>query len=90
MSKSSAAGREREGKDGREQATTLCLCVMAALGKPVDFLKISAISLWEGRYRVNVQTGADAASARITHSFFVVVDERGKVVESYPQITRQY
>lgn len=93
MSKSSATDQDqdRASKDRREkQATALCLCVLTALGRPENFFRISAVCVWEDHYRVNVQTGADAASARIAHSFFVAVDERGKVVESNPQIARLY
>ncbi len=73
-----------------QQAMTLCVTVMSGLGRPGNFFRISAVLLWENRYRVNVQTGPDAASARIAHSFFVTADEKGNVVESTPPITRQY
>lgn len=92
MAKSSADPKpEPASKDvGREQATTLCLSVMTALGRPENFFRISAVCLWENHFRVNVQTGDDATSIRIAHSFFVAVDERGKVLESNPPITRLY
>ena len=93
MSKSSATDQDqdRASRDRlQEQATAVCLSVMTALGRPADFFRISAVRVWEDRYRVNVQTGADPASVRVAHSFFVTVDERGKVIESNPQITRLY
>ena len=92
MSKSSAdPDQERVSKDtGKVQADALCLSVLTALGRPVSFFRISAVRLWENYFRVNVQTGADPTSVRVAHSFFVAADERGKVVESNPQITRLY
>jgi len=92
MSKSSAGtGREQVSKEmGQQQAAALCLSVLAALGRPGNFFRISAVQLWEDHFRVNVQTGADAASVRVAHSFFVAADERGKVLASNPPITRLY
>jgi hypothetical protein len=92
MSKSSAdPDQERVSKEtGKEQATALCQAVLTALGRPVNFFRISAVQLWENHFRVNVQTGADPTSVRVAHSFFVLVDERGKVLESKPPIARLY
>jgi hypothetical protein len=63
---------------------------MNALGQPRDLFRLSVVRLWENRYRVNVQTGDDAVSARIAHSFFLAVDADGNVLESIPAITRLY
>jgi len=73
-----------------KNGATVCACVMNALGRPVDLLRVVAIPLWGNRFRVNVQTGENAASVRIAHSFFVAADERGQIVESIPPITRMY
>jgi hypothetical protein len=43
-----------------------------------------------GRYRVNVFVGADAASARVAHSFFVEADGNGKILSSSPAVARLY
>jgi hypothetical protein len=48
------------------------------------------VQLWENHFRVNVQTGADASSVRVAHSFFVAADERGQVLASNPPIARLY
>jgi hypothetical protein len=72
------------------QATAICVSVMHALGRPVDFFRVSVVPLWENRYRVNVQTGSDVPSLRIAHSFFVTADENGNVLESIPPIMRLY
>jgi hypothetical protein len=64
--------------------------VINALGRPADLYKVVALRLWENHYRVNVQTGADAVSARIAYSFFVAADADGNVLASTPEITRLY
>jgi hypothetical protein len=64
--------------------------VLHALGEPGDLLKVQARPLWEGRYRVNVFAGANAACARIAHSYFVVTDGEGNVLQASPAITRCY
>jgi hypothetical protein len=46
--------------------------------------------LWQDHYRVNVFIGADAASAKIAHSYFLVVNSDGNIIASTPKITRQY
>jgi hypothetical protein len=46
--------------------------------------------LWDAYYRVNVLVGPDAASATIPHSYFVVADGDGNVLESSPKVRRQY
>jgi hypothetical protein len=71
-------------------ATAVCRYVMAALGRPTHFLRVTARQVTGDGYRVNVVTGADAASARIAHSFFVTADKEGKVIESTPAIVKRY
>ena len=39
---------------------------------------------------MNILVGADAASARIAHSYFLVASDDGTVVASTPKIERQY
>ena len=72
------------------QAATIAAFVINALGEPPDFRQVIVLRLWENRFRVNVQTGDDAVSARIAHSFFLTADEKGQVLESVPAITRRY
>ncbi len=64
--------------------------VLHALGEPGDLLKVQVAPLWQDNYRVNVYVGADAACARIPHSYFVMVDGDGNVLDSTPKIQRQY
>ena len=73
-----------------DRAKEVCQSVLRLLGRPLDLFRISAVRLWDNQYRVNVQTGADVVSARVSHSFFVLVDEKGNVVESNPSLARVY
>jgi glutathione S-transferase len=82
------AGQEKKRRE--QQADAICASVISALGRPADLFRVSAVQIWKDHYRVNVQTGADAVSTRIAHSFFVATDERGNLIESSPRITRVY
>jgi hypothetical protein len=64
--------------------------VMAVLGRPGDFLRVTVRQVTGDGYRVNVMTGADAASTRIAHSFFVTADKDGNVTASAPTIVKLY
>jgi hypothetical protein len=64
--------------------------VLHALGKPGDLLKVQVRLLWEKSYRVNVFVGADAAGAAVAHSYFVVADGDGNVLDSTPKVERTY
>jgi hypothetical protein len=68
----------------------ICRQVMAALGRPADFLRITARQVSSDNYRVNVLAGADASTARVAHSFFVTADDAGNVTGSSPSIVKQY
>jgi hypothetical protein len=64
--------------------------VILALGQPNDLHRVQVRALWEHRFRVNVLVGADAFSAKIAHSYFVVTDVQGTVLASVPTIVKQY
>jgi hypothetical protein len=64
--------------------------VVRTLGRPGDLQRVQVRRLWDDRYRVNIVVGVDAASARIPHSYFLVVDSAGNIVASNPEITKQY
>jgi hypothetical protein len=63
--------------------------VIKALGHSDHFRTVQVRSLWGQHYRVNVFIGADAASAKIAHSYFVEVDLEGNIIESTPKIDVQ-
>ncbi len=64
--------------------------VMTALGRPTDFLRVTARRVTESTHRVNVIAGTDPTTARIAHSFFVTADDAGNVTGSAPPIVRLY
>jgi len=80
-------GIERSAK---RLANAICLNVIGALGRPIDFLRITARQITEYGYRVNVITGPNNATTRIAHSFFVTVDANGALTGSDPAIVKQY
>lgn len=94
MSTSSRTESDEEvlGKARRAErlATVVAASVLHALGKPTDLFRVSVVWLWENRYRVNVQVGPDAVSARVAHSYFLEVDEAGAVLTASPAIARLY
>jgi hypothetical protein len=64
--------------------------VIHTLGKPGELLSVQVRPLWGQHYRVNVLVGVSIACARIIHSFFLLTDCDGNVLESTPKIKRQY
>jgi hypothetical protein len=64
--------------------------VLHLLGRPVSLLTVQVRKLWDDRYRANVFIGADAASATIIHSYFLVADDEGKIIAATPAIVRAY
>ena len=64
--------------------------VIRALGTPLDLLKVQVRLIGNERYRVNVLVGANASSARVGKSYFIVVDGAGRVISATPKITKQY
>jgi hypothetical protein len=64
--------------------------VLHALGQPDGLLRVQVRPLWEHHFRVNVLVGADAASAKVANSYFLVTDGGGNILASTPAITRQY
>ena len=83
-------GTSAGGNEAEQRASAVCTSVLKALGRPGALFQVSAVRLWGDQFRVNVQTGPDAVSARIAHSYFVAVDEKGNLINSDPPITRVY
>lgn len=83
---------EVRGKPSRAErrAAEIAAFVIDALGEPPELLRVTVVKVWGDRVRVNVLTGADATSARVAHSYFLTVDDGGRVVESDPAILRLY
>ena len=64
--------------------------VIHTLGQPGDLHLVQVRHLWENHYRVNVLVGPETVSAKVLHSYFLVADLDGNIIESVPKITRQY
>jgi hypothetical protein len=64
--------------------------VIHTLGRPDGLHELQVRRLWDDHFRVNIFIGADATSARIANSYFVKTDADGKIVRSFPNITKVY
>jgi hypothetical protein len=82
--------KEQEKRGRAEQDAAIGRHVMASLGQPINLHRIQVRRLWEDHYRVNIFIGADSATARLVHSFFLVADSGGNILASTPKIARQY
>ena len=81
---------EQEKQERQQRNALIGQHVIHTLGQPADFHRVQVQPLWQDRYRVNVLVGMDAASAKVVHSYFLVTDSDGNIVESTPKITKQY
>jgi len=79
-----------ESDGGKSPAAAIRTRVLASLGVPPGLYRVNVLPVWAGRYRVNVLTGPDAASARVAHSYFVEAGEDGTIVSSSPPLLRLY
>lgn len=73
-----------------QQSGIIVRQILQTLGRPDALHRVEVRHLWEKHYRVNVFVGANAASLRIAHSFFLSTDEDGNIIASAPAITQQY
>jgi len=81
---------EQELLENRSREAAIRDNVMQDLGRPAGLLHVQVRALWANNYRVNVFVGADVASARVAHSFFLAAGGDGKVLTSCPAITKRY
>jgi hypothetical protein len=80
--------KEKEGDESL--STAIRGRVLQGLGAPSEFCKVDVRPLWQDHYRVNVFVGRDITSARVAHSYFLIVDGKGGILSSTPTITRHY
>jgi len=64
--------------------------VLQTLGHPPAWFRVQVRRLGETSFRVNVFVGADCATARIAHSYFLLADGDGNITESSPTVLRRY
>ncbi len=79
---------DRQTRDTRDDF--IAKQVVRSLGSPTDLFSVQVRPLGTDRYRVNVFVGKYATSARIADSFFLTVDDEGKILTSSPEIARLY
>ena len=89
-SKQEKPSAEQEKHQRQEHSAAIGQQVLHTLGLPADFQRVQVRPLWEDHYRVNVLVGPDAASTRVAHSYFLVVDSAGKVLTTTPTLRRHY
>lgn len=81
---------DQKAQGRRRRDTAIRDRVMHALGYPGGLHSVQVRPLWGDHYRVNVFVGVDAASVKVAHSYFLVADSAGNVLEATPEIIRQY
>ena len=82
--------RAEPAKQAQEQRSgALAGQLLQALGRPTALYRVEVRHLWERYYRANVFVGADLASMRVAHSFFLEADD-DNIIASTPPITRMY
>jgi hypothetical protein len=64
--------------------------VLHSLGPPGDLQRVQVLPLWTNHFRVNILIGKDVTAARIAHSYFLVVDGDGKIIQCAPRVVRSY
>jgi len=78
-------------EEGRRRAEALLgVRVLQALGQPPGWHRVQVRRLGQETFRVNVFVGADAATAKIAHSYFLVADGAGNITEASPTVLRRY
>jgi hypothetical protein len=82
--------KEQKHQERQQLSVVIGRHIMNAVGLPTDLHRVDVRPLWDDRYRVNILLGVDAASARIAHSYFLVTDGSGNIVDSVPKITKEY
>ena len=77
-------------KQGLQRSARIGKQVLEAMGCPDALQGVRVRPLWGDCYRVNILVGADTASARIAHSYFLIVDKDGRIRTATPALTRRY
>ena len=76
--------------EGQPRLAAIIGAVLAALGRPDNFMRATIRSVREDAFRVNVMTGTDPTTVRIAHSYFLTADAEGRLTGSNPAIRKCY
>jgi hypothetical protein len=79
-----------ENSQAEQQIHRVRQQVLRSLGTPPGWHEVQVRPLWDGRFRANVLVGESITSFTICHSFFLVTDDSGTVLESSPELVRRY
>ncbi len=82
--------RQEEHSHSEQLISRVRQQVLRTLGTPPGWHEVQVRPLWDGRFRANVLVGENITSFTITHSFFLVTDDSGTVLESSPQLLKRY
>jgi hypothetical protein len=82
--------REEEKVTAEQLAGRIEQQVLQALGTPPGWHAVQVRFLWDNYFRVNVLVGESITSSTIRHSFFLLTDGEGGVLEATPQMRKRY
>jgi hypothetical protein len=82
--------REEEQLTSEQLAVRIRQEVLQALGTPVGWHVVQVRPLWGDDFRANVLIGESITSFTIRHSFFLLTDGEGGVLEASPEMVKQY
>jgi hypothetical protein len=85
-----AAAPIAEIADKARLRAAIARAILQSLGEPAGLREVDVRLLWDNRYRANVLVGADAATVRIAHSYYLEADTEGSILSSTPAIKREY
>jgi hypothetical protein len=77
----------RDQQMGEELKAIIGRHVLHALNDPSGLCKVQVRPLWSNYYRANVLVEDQAGTVTISHSYFLVVDGEGNIIEATPKIT---
>jgi hypothetical protein len=81
---------ESEKQERQQMSALIGKAVMQTLGQPGNLIRVQVRTLWGDYFRVNILVGADLASVKIAHSFFLLADGEGNILSSNPKIVKKY
>ena len=81
---------DQREKVGELLETIISKHVIHSLGRPSNLHRVQVRPLWNGHFRVNILVGADAASVKVVHSYFLVAHSNGNIIASTPKIKKLY
>lgn len=64
--------------------------VLLTVGQPPELFRVQVRRLWDDHYRVNLFVGPDATAVRAAHSYFLVADSEGNILNTTPRLAKHY